>query len=50
MTNNNQKSNEVLLIELLKATDEELTRMYVKGTNKFATKSVINEMKQRGIY
>jgi hypothetical protein len=46
MNDNKQKSNEILLIEVLKANDEELSRMYVKGTNKFAA----GEMKRRGIY
>lgn len=46
MTTNNQKSNELLLIEVLKATDQELVNMYVKGSNKFA----MREMKIRGIY
>jgi hypothetical protein len=46
MINNEQKSNETLLLEVLMATDEELCKMYVKGTNKFARR----EMKERGIY
>lgn len=46
MAKNNHKSNELLLIEVLKATDKELVTMYVKGSNKFA----MREMKIRGIY
>lgn len=39
-------TNETLLIQVLKASNKELIRMYVTGSNKFAAR----EMKLRGIY
>jgi hypothetical protein len=40
-----QRSNEVQFVQVLKATDKELIQMYVKCSNKFATR----EMKSRGL-
>jgi hypothetical protein len=40
------KENEILFIQVLKATDKELIKIYVKGTNKYAAR----EMRSRGLY
>jgi hypothetical protein len=40
------KENEIFFIQVLKATDKELIKMYIKGTNKYA----VREMRSRGLY
>lgn len=42
----NDKSNEIQFIETLKASNEELIKMYIRKTNKFA----LREMRARGLF
>jgi hypothetical protein len=41
----NQQSNDIQFVEVLKASDKELIKMYVKCSNKFAPR----EMRSRGL-
>jgi multisubunit Na+/H+ antiporter MnhE subunit len=43
---NTAQDNEIKFIHILKATDKELIRMYIRGDNKYALK----EMRARGLY